>query len=112
MNVNPGELNKRIHIIRPADGKDADGYDAEPSNASVHACWAKFSRTSGTETVKANGDFGHVNCRFLIRYTTQRLSRKMIVRYDGNDYEIKYINDYEDSHEYLEIWCERTTLEG
>lgn len=112
MNVNPGELNKRIRIEQPAGGKDADGYDTEPANALVHACWAKFSRISGTELIKANGDFGRVNCRFLVRYTTKELSRKMIVQYGGDDYEIQYINDYEDSHEYLEIWCERTTLEG
>lgn len=112
MNVNPGELNKRIRIIRRADAKDADGYSALPDEEAVHTCWAKFTRTSGAETVKANADFGEERSRFLIRATAKRIDRKMVVRYDGKDYEILFINEYGDAREYTEIWCRRLTPEG
>lgn len=111
MNVNPGELRKRISIISKTKTYDADGYYTH-TETTVHSCWAKFSRTSGTELTKANSDFSEVKARFLIRYTSASIDRKMIVRYGGDDYEIVYINDYEDRHEYMEIWCTRLTQEG
>lgn len=110
MNVNPGELNKRIQIFRRAPALDKDGY--EPVTEELfHQCAAKFSRTSGTELVKAQADFGEVKCRFLIRHTKKPIHRRMFVRYAGEDYEIVYVNDYEDRHEYTELWCERSTRE-
>lgn len=111
MKLNPGELNRRIQILRHVSVTDADGYDAD-SLQEVHVCWSRFTRTSGSEAVKANADFGTIKVRFLIRYTPKIINRKMIVRHSGNDYEIVYVNDYNDAHEYIEIWCERVTLEG
>lgn len=109
--ISAGELDKRIQIIERIGGKDNDGYDAQSEERLVRSCWAKFTRTSGTEVVKANADFGQIKARFLIRYTKTNISRKMIVRYGGNDYEIKYINDYGDAHVCIELWCEQLTLE-
>lgn len=111
MNVNPGELNKRIQVFKKDGARDADGYETGTPSL-THSCWAKFTRTSGTEMTKANADFGEVKARFLIRFTKKKLDRKMMIRYAGDDYEIVYINDYEDSHEYMEIWCKRLTQEG
>ena len=36
----------------------------------------------------------------------------MIVEYAGDRYEITYINDYGDQHDYMEIVAKRQTLEG
>lgn len=112
MRVNSGELNKKIAIIEKKPVKDRDGYDAQQAETVIHTCWAKFTRTSGKETVKANADLGEVKCRFLIRFTKKPIDRKMSIRYAGSDYEIQFINDYEDSHAYIEIWCRRLTPEG
>lgn len=111
MRENAGALNKRITIVKIGKIEDQDGYWKENPEV-VHSCWAKFSRTSGTEVVRANADFGEIKARFLIRYTKKKLSRKMIVQYAGNEYEIQYINDYGDRHEYIEIWCKLMTLKG
>jgi len=107
MNVNAGELNRKISIYSKSATTDADGY---PTNTEtlVHSCNAKFSRTSGTEAVKSNADFESLKVRFLIRYTVKAIDRKMIVKYRNENYEIEYLNDYEDGHEYIEIWCSRT----
>lgn len=111
MQVNAGELNRRIDIIKVTKSKDKDGYETVDETLVLHA-WAKFSQTSGTELVKADADMSEVKARFLIRWSRTNLSRKMIVRYGGNDYQIEYINPYGDSKEYVELWCSLLTLEG
>ena len=111
MEVNAGELNKRIKIIKVTKSKDKDGYETVTEMV-VRAPWAKFSQTSGTELVKADADMSEVKARFMIRWSRTKLSRKMIVRYGGNDYQIEYINPYGDSKEYVELWCSLLTMEG
>ena len=111
MEVNAGELNKRIKIIKVTKSKDKDGYETVTETV-VREPWAKFSQTSGTELVKADADMSEVKSRFMIRWSRQKLSRKMIVRYGWNDYQIEYINPYGDSKEYVELWCSLLTMEG
>lgn len=48
-----------------------------------------------------------VQCRFLVRHTEKKLTTDMKILYDGALYEILYINDYEDSHRYDEIWSRK-----
>lgn len=110
MNVNPGELNKKITIFEYIETQDEDGYPVKKKNV-VHSANASFKRMSGTETVKANADFTTEKVRFLIRYTIKSIDRRMIVEYNKKEYEIEYINDYEDSHEYIEIWAVRNEVE-
>lgn len=116
MYVDPGELDKRIQIIAKEDSEklsyDDDGYPITQTPKIIRSCWASFKRTSGTETVKANADFATMKCRFLVRYTSTEITRKMQVRYNGNDYNIIFVNDYNDKHEYLEIWCELVSNNG
>ena len=101
--VQAGELNKRIQIVAIHAAQDEDGFYNNIEERLVHGCWAKVSFTSGTEIVKANADFGEVKARFLIRFTTKPIDRKMIVRYGGREYEITYINNYA-GRKYMEIW--------
>lgn len=109
MQINPGELNKKITIYSRAVDIDSDGFPTTTETPAL-TCWAKVTRTSGTEIIKANADFSNVKIRFLIRCPKVEITRKMIVRY-GVDYEIEYVNDYGDSHEYVEIIASRLTSE-
>lgn len=111
MLVNPGALNKRISIVQPTIRADDNGYPVMLDTV-VHTCFAQFSRTSGKEAARENADFGILKCRFLIRYTSKEIDRKMYVQYHGRKYPIVYINDYGDAHEYIEIWCEVSTQEA
>lgn len=111
MDIDAGKLDKRIQIIQLHKTRNPNGYEAKTESV-VRSCWAQFSQTSGRELVKANADMGEVKVRFLIRWTRTPISRKMLVRYKERDYEIEYINGYGDSHEYIELWCRRDTLEG
>lgn len=111
MHVDAGELNKRIEIVREDRTKTPNGYDGITETA-VHRCWAKFTQTSGTELIKANADFGEERVRFLIRWTDRAIDRKMVVCYGGGRYEIEYINDYGDGHQYIELWCKWLSRDG
>ena len=102
MHVNAGELNRRIQICRNVKTKTAGNYDVTQEEL-VLGCWAKVSRMSGTEMMKAGADFGEEKVRFLIRRPVKAIDRKMFVRFEGRDYQIQYINDY-GGRAYLEIW--------
>lgn len=102
MNINAGELNKKIKIITSTSGTDFDGFPTEEETV-IRECWAKISNTSGTEVIKANAEFSEVNTRFLIRYSSKVIDEKMTIVFAENYYDILYINDYNFSHEYLEI---------
>lgn len=109
--VDSSRLNKRIQIIRVTTERDADGYEVRRESV-IRSPYAQLSQVSGTELVKNEASMADVKVRFLIRWTETPLSRKMIVRYKGEDYQIEYINSYGDSMEYVELWCSRLTLEG
>lgn len=115
MQINPGELNKKIQIIeQQTDALDDDGFSMESvhnengvSYPTVRSCAASFRRTSGTELVKAGKEITDIKCRFLIRKGKTEITEKMQIVYAGDIYDILYINDYEDSHRYVEIWCRK-----
>lgn len=111
MNVNPGELDKRIKFISLGTERDSDGYNV-PKRRTVYECWAKFSRISGTETLNSDADFSRIRARFLIRCNRRiSLTNDMLIEYARNDYEITYINNYGDSNEYIEIMAEKLVSE-
>jgi SPP1 family predicted phage head-tail adaptor len=101
MNVNPGELDKKIEIYT----KSPDAFHAV-TETPYYSCAAKFSRTSGTEVIKSGASLADVSVRFLIRHpVTKTIDRTMLVKYRGAKYEIVFVNDYEDAHEYDEIFA-------
>lgn len=109
--IQAGELRSRIQIIRKTEQRDAGGFVTGTSEEVILCCWAKVTKTSGTEMVKADADFGQEKARFLIRYTPRAIDRKMLVRYGGRDYAIEYINDYA-GRQYMEIWGTWQSREG
>lgn len=113
MRVNAGELDRRIEILLPTETRNDGGYlSPETTPRLIHRCWAKFSQTSGTTLVKAGADFAEERVRFLIRYTAREITTKMYVRYRGSRYDIEYVNDYGDGHEFMELWCRWRGKEG
>lgn len=108
MYVDPGELNKRIAIVRETQELDSGGSLIGIKDITVLECWAKFSRLSGTEIISGNADFSRQSVRFLIRATHVTLDRKMIVLYGGERYQIVYLNNYSDDGRYIELLCEKT----
>lgn len=112
MHVDAGKLSKRIQFLRKTTAKDADGYDVPGEPELVRETWAQYSQTSGTELVRAGAEFGEAKVRFLTRYYADIQDRRLMIRYDGRDYDILYLNAYGDEKTYTECWCERHTQEG
>lgn len=88
--VNPGRINKRIEIF-------------DNNGDSFYKCWASINQLSGTEIVKNNIQFLQTTTRFLIRYTKKQFCNDMTIKFGDFMYDIQYTNDYNFSHEYIEI---------
>ena len=105
MYVNPGELNKWIDIIKiSSGGRDKDGFEIEPAEEIIRSCSAKITNMSGSEIYKSGSEFSDVKKRFLVRYSDVTINTDMSVRYAGKNYDIEYVNPYNDGKEYIEIW--------
>ena len=111
MFVNPGELNKRISILKMSNEKDGDGF-LTGNLVLVRRCHAKYSRKVADKEVDGAGmepDMKAVT-RFLIRYTTDIIKTNMKVCYNGRYYDIEDVNDIGDRHEWIEQYCKEGAL--
>ena len=108
MDVDPGRLNKQIRIIRRTSGElDSAGFETESTETLIRECWAQVSDTSGSELIASGQEMSKAKRRFLVRDNGTRITTDMVIQYDDCEYDIKYVNSYGDSREYLEIWTER-----
>lgn len=105
MNVNPGELNKKIRIVSFEKCQDEKNQDKK-KEILVRETYAKVTRTKVSEAMKAEREINIIKCRFLVRYSPVEITRKMFVSYQGKYYQIEYANNYGDSNEYIEIMTE------
>ena len=106
MEVNPGELKKRIEIIQPQNSYNDEGFPVREGTV-IRRPRAKVSQYSAKEKFLAGTEMSDVKMRFLIRYSRTELNEDMLVRYKGRLYEIKMINNYSEGNEYVEIIGER-----
>lgn len=100
--VQAGEFRHKIRIVRWDGASDKEGFPVRVP-VEVYRCWARVTITSGTETARANADFSQMKARFLIRWTSVLIDRKMFVEYGGKEWEIEYVNDYA-GRQYIELW--------
>lgn len=108
MNINPGELNKRIDVCKQAE-KDKYGFrSGEPTV--IMSRWAKVSKKNGKETEGAGTDTNESTVQFLIRFSKVSIDTNMLIRYNNKLYEIQDIDDIQERHEYLRITCKRGEL--
>ena len=105
MVINPGNFDKRIKIIKYEIKKDSDGFEEKIENV-VSITWAQVTNISGTEILRSNSDFSEVKTRFLMRTPKIKLDKDMGIKFDGNAYNIAYINDYGYDKKYTEIIAE------
>lgn len=103
MNINPGELNKRIKIVKLEGMENENGFQEGQQEIIVRKTYAKVTRTSIKEIMNAGQEASETKCRFLVRYTPKEITREMFVVYRGTYYQIEYVNNYGDSDKYVEI---------
>lgn len=107
MYVDPGDLDKRIQIVRITTGKtyDRQGHPVR-SEEVIRRCWAKVTSTSGTELIRAGWELTDAKKRFLVRWSPVEITEAMVVRYAGHDHNIVHVNPYSDDKNYIEIWTD------
>ena len=108
--ITADELRQRICIFDRVVGKDDAGFDEAERAEIIRECWAKFSRLSGSATIRDGADFSVVRGRFLVRASsalTDWQDRNLHVRYRGQDWKVLLVNEYGDRHEWTEITCEQ-----
>ena len=105
MQINPGVFNKKIKVIKYEITKDFDGFETK-TEITVLNTWSQVTNTSGTEILRSNSDFSEVKTRFLIRSPKSEISEDMYIKFNGNVYNIVYINDYSYDKKYVEIMAE------
>ena len=106
MQINPGNFDKKIKIIKHKIQKDTDGFE-ERTEVVVLVTWAQVTNISGTELIKNNSDFSEVKTRFLMRSSKAELDKDMMIIFQEGTYNIVYINDYGYDKKYTEIIAER-----
>lgn len=105
MQINPGDFDKKIKIIRYEIQKDLDGFESK-EEITVLNTWSQVTNISGTEILRSNSDFSEVKTRFLMRTPKIILGKDMFIKFAGNAYNIVYINDYSYDKKYTEIIAE------
>lgn len=103
MRVDPGELNKKIEILK-GYSESKDGYPTEKAET-IRRCWARVTHESGSEVMKQDTLVAKSKVRFLVRKTATEVTTDMYIMYAGKRHDIVYIRDYDDP--YSELITER-----
>ncbi|MCD3217880.1 phage head closure protein [Clostridium botulinum C] len=102
MNITIGELNKRIEIGINESVQDDEGF--ETTTFKGFKAWAKVQNMSGTETFKNKSDYSKKTTRFIIRYRKDKqITTKHTILFNNKYYNIVYVNDYNESNEFIEL---------
>jgi SPP1 family predicted phage head-tail adaptor len=108
MQINPGDLDKKIQIIRLILTKDPDGFEIKLAEPLLQT-WAQISNKSGKSLMSENSDFSSTQTRFLIRTPKLKMDKDFKIKFRDDLYDIVYINDYNFDGLYTEILGELVT---
>lgn len=108
--INAGKRNRRITIERRNPNKpytkDEEGRQIENYESYI-TTWAYVKNVNGKEFFQASRTNAEKTARFNIRYVGKPIDTSMRVIYEGNIYNILYIDDIEEAHMQIELMCER-----
>ena len=100
--LNAGEYNKRITIYSIVEEEDKDGFKVK-TEAVILSPYAKVKTTKGFTLISSNTDFEKAYTNFTIRYPKTKVTRDMLIRYNGKVYTIEYLNNVDEANVELEI---------
>lgn len=100
--INAGSYNKRIKIYRVTEVEDKDGFK-ERVETVVLSPFAKVKTTKGFTLIANNTDFEKAYTNFVIRFPKVEITRDMLIRYNGKEYTIEYLNNIDEANVELEI---------
>lgn len=106
--INAGEYNKRITIYQVTEKEDDGGF-VEKTESVILRPWAKVKTTKGFTLISSNTDFEKAFTNFAIRFPKVEITRDMLIRYNGKDYTIEYLNNVDEANVELEIQAKEVT---
>ena len=106
--INAGAYNKRITIYQVTEKEDKDGFRVK-TEAVILSPWAKVKTTKGFTLITSNTDFEKAYTNFTIRFPKTPITRDMLIRYNGKDYTIEYLNNIDEAGIELEIQAKEVT---
>lgn len=102
--INAGKYNHKISICQTTIVTDSQGVQSETEEVVLQP-HAHVKTTSGMTIIKNNSDFEKALTRFTIRYPKTVITRNMIIKFRGKEYEIQYINNIDEACVELELQC-------
>ena len=106
--INAGEYNKRIVIYQVTEKEDDGGF-SEKTETVILQPYAKVKTTKGFTLISSNTDFEKAYTNFTIRFPKVEITRDMLIRYNGKDYTIEYLNNVDEANVELEIQAKEVT---
>ena len=106
--INAGAYNKKISIFKEEATEDNAGFITKSKSVVLNA-WAKVKTTKGYTLIASNTDFEKAFTNFTIRFPKTKITRDMLIRYNGKDYKIEYLNNVDEANIKLEIQAKEVT---
>lgn len=106
--INAGEYNKKITLYILTEKEDKDGFK-ERTETVILTPYAKVKTTKGFTLISSNTDFEKAYTNFTIRYPKTEITRDMLIRYNGKEYTIEYLNNVDEANVELEIQAKEVT---
>lgn len=104
--INAGDFDKKIEIVRHTKMTDAAGFDTV-STVVITSAWAKVNTTRGFTMITNGTNFEEATTAFLIRKPNVEIRRKDIVRFNGLDWRIDYLNNIDEQNIFVELQCKQ-----
>jgi SPP1 family predicted phage head-tail adaptor len=106
--LNAGKYNRRITIYKTVMVKDSEGFQ-KPDKQVVLEPYAAVKTTRGMTLIANNSDFEKAYTNFTIRYPVTKLTRDMLIDFNGKEYTIEYLNNVDEANVELEIQAKEVT---
>lgn len=106
--INAGEYNKRITIYQLTEQEDGGGFRVKAETV-ILSVYAKVKTTKGFTLIANNTDFEKAYTNFTIRFPKTKVTRDMLIRYNGKVYSIEYLNNVDEANVELEIQAKEVT---
>lgn len=102
MEIDIGELNKKISILSICDEEDIELNQLIPKEKELRKPWAKVRQTGGTEVIENLKISSETYKEFTIRFV-DGITKDMKIRYKEEMYDIISIEDVEEKGQFLII---------
>ena len=106
--MNAGKYNKRITIYQQTEREDDGGFKVKGETV-ILSVYASVKTTKGFTLITSNTDFEKAYTNFTIRFPKTEITRDMMIRYNGKEYSIEYLNNVDEANVELEIQAKEVT---